>query len=379
MMATSVSLDKIVDLTVELSNPAFISSNFSMGLIIGNSAVLTADNRVKIYSAATYKQQMVADGFTTDSPEYLAASAYFSQLPTPSSVAIGVQLAADGDTPAETPVQAYNACRAVNEDAYGVAFTAELTDAEILALAAEIASGNIPTVLFCQTDDTNCLQTGTDNVMKSLQDKSYDKVCCMYATQSYECIAVLGLFSGMNSLEPNSAYTMSYKNLVGFNPEQVGTAGVTALESYNGNTFCRFGGRYNFLYPMVVSSGLHLDEVFTVDAAHFLIQNGVVAGIAGRRKIAQTDDGMGEIVAFVTDGCEKMADAGFIASGVWNGPPVMNLNTGDAIIGGYLIQHQSMAEQSAADRAKRISPPVYVCLKLSGAIEHVLIRVYVNQ
>lgn len=378
-MSTSVSLDKIVDLTVELSNPTFISSNFSLGLIIGNSKVLTAQNRVKVYAAETFKQQMVADGFTTDSPEYLAAVAYFNQSPTPATLAVGVQLAADGDAVAETAVQAFNACRAVNEEFYGFAFTADLQKADILEVASEIQSGSNHVVFFCQTNDNNCLQPGTENVMASLQSANYERVCCMYATQSYECIGVLGLFSGMNSLEPNSAYTMAYKTLIGFNPEQVGTAGMSALEGYNGNTFCKFGGRYNFLYPMIVSSGLHLDEVFTVDASHFLIQQNVVAGIASRRKISQTDDGMGEIGSFITTGCEVLANAGFIATGVWNGPKIMDLNPGDAIIGGYLIQYGSLADQSAADRAKRITPPIYVCLKLSGAIEHVMIRVFVNQ
>lgn len=378
-MSTSVSLDKIVDLTVELSNPTFISSNFSLGLIIGNSNVLTAQNRVKVYAAETFKQQMVTDGFTTDSPEYLAAVAYFNQSPTPATLAVGVQLAANGDVAAETAVQAFNACRAVNEEFYGFAFTAALEKADILAVASEIQSDNSHVVFFCQTNDNNCLQPGTENVMASLQSANYERVCCMYATQSYECIGVLGLFSGMNSLEPNSAYTMAYKTLIGFNPEQIGTAGMSALEGYNGNTFCKFGGRYNFLYPMIVSSGLHLDEVFTVDASHFLIQQNVVAGIASRRKISQTDDGMGEIGSFITTGCEVLAAAGFIATGIWNGPKIMDLNTGDAIIGGYLIQYGSLADQSAADRAKRITPPIYVCLKLSGAIEHVMIRVFINQ
>lgn len=378
-MSTSVSLDKIVDLTVELSNPTFISSNFSLGLIIGNSNVLTAQNRVKVYAAETFKQQMVADGFTTDSPEYLAAVAYFSQSPTPDTLAVGVRLAADGDAAAETAVQAFNACRAVNEEFYGFAFTASLEKADILAIAAEIQSDNSHVVFFCQTSDNNCLQPGTENVMASLQESQYDRVCCMYATQNYECIGVLGLFSGMNSLEPNSAYTMTYKTLIGFNPEQVGTSGATALEGYNGNTFCKFGGRYNFLYPMVVSSGLHLDEVFTVDASHFLIQQNVVAGMVSRRKVPQLDSGMGEIGSFITNGCEVLANAGFIATGIWNGPKIMDLNTGDAIIGGYLIQYGSLADQSAADRAKRITPPIYVCLKLSGAIEHVMIRVFVNK
>ena len=46
----SVSLNVIVDVNVEVSNPTTISSDFNLGLVIGNSTVLTAQNRVRLYS-----------------------------------------------------------------------------------------------------------------------------------------------------------------------------------------------------------------------------------------------------------------------------------------------------------------------------------------
>ena len=36
----SISMDKIVDVSVEVSNPSSIVSNFNLGLIIGNSTVI---------------------------------------------------------------------------------------------------------------------------------------------------------------------------------------------------------------------------------------------------------------------------------------------------------------------------------------------------
>ena len=61
----SVSLNVIVDVNVEVSNPTTISSDFNLGLVIGNSTVLTAQNRVRLYSRDTFQTQMVSDGFTT--------------------------------------------------------------------------------------------------------------------------------------------------------------------------------------------------------------------------------------------------------------------------------------------------------------------------
>ena len=47
--------------------------------------------------------------------------------------------------------------------------------------------------------------------------------------------------------------------------------------------------------------------------------------------------------------------------------------------GGYLIQSEAMAEQSQTERDARNAPPIYVSLKLAGAIHHVTIQVDVNR
>ena len=53
--------------------------------------------------------------------------------------------------------------------------------------------------------------------------------------------------------------------------------------------------------------------------------------------------------------------------------------TGDAIENGYLVQSDSIANQSAQDRNNRVSPPIYVALLSTGSIEHVVVSVYVNR
>ena len=70
---------------------------------------------------------------------------------------------------------------------------------------------------------------------------------------------------------------------------------------------------------------------------------------------------------------------GIISSGIWNADPVASLNTGDAIENGYYIEAGKIADQSASDRLARKSPVIYVALKASGAVEHVVISVLVNR
>lgn len=369
----SISLDTIVDVTVEVNNPSIITSDFNLGLIIGDSTVLTDVKRVKQYSRSAYQKQMVADGFTTSSPEYMGVVAYFSQTPTPSNVAVGVKLAS------ETFAQAVINCRAFDNTWYSVSFCIPTTDTDMPGVASAVEAFNVPTVFFFQSADPKCIQVGTANVLKNIQDAGYNRTCGFYYLTQYFVNGVTGLFCGMNSMAPGSAYTMAYKNIVGFSSLDLSDSELFALVSCNGNTYCKFGRRHNFVYPGLMGSGRHMDEQFMIDAIYFLIQENTVSGLASTRVIPQTESGVTDIVSYVTGGCEELRRMGFVSPGIWTGSPVLNLNTGDAVPGGYLVQAGTLAEQSASDRASRKSPPIYVALKASGAIEHVTVRVFVNQ
>ena len=76
---------------------------------------------------------------------------------------------------------------------------------------------------------------------------------------------------------------------------------------------------------------------------------------------------------------------GFIAPGKWNGPAIWTepdfapLQTGDMLEEGFLILSEPVDLQSQADRDARIAPPIYVPIKLAGAIHTVLVRIDVNR
>lgn len=369
----SVSLNTIVNVSVEVSNPTTISSDFNLGLIIGSSTVLTSTNRVKVYSHSTYQADMIEDGFTASSDEYKAAVAYFSQSPVPENVAIGVKLSGESD------LQALNACRAFNENFYTVCFAYTTTDSNISSLASAVEAFSIPTILLYQTSDSNCLSTGQSNVLKTIQTAGYNKTCGFYSTQAQFIAGVMGVICGLNSMQPNSMYTLAYKSVVGFNPEAISDTQLAAIKSYNGNVYCQFGRRYNFIAQGVMGSGRYVDQQYMMDAVYFLIQQNTVAGLVSRRVVPQTESGVTDIIAFITTACETLRSIGMIAGGVWTGGNVLELSTGDALPNGYMIQAGSIAAQSAADRAARKSPTIYVALKSAGAIEHVIVQVFVNQ
>jgi hypothetical protein len=71
---------------------------------------------------------------------------------------------------------------------------------------------------------------------------------------------------------------------------------------------------------------------------------------------------------------------GFIAPGKWNGPSIYTepdyapLQTGDMLEKGYMIMSEPIDFQSQADRDARIAPPIYVAIKLAGAIHTVMVE-----
>jgi hypothetical protein len=84
-------LSNIVDVAVTVSPTSPATPTFNAGLIVGNSGVIPtigANSRVRQYSSLS---AMLTDGFTANSPEYIAAQLYFSQSPAPTVLYVGAQ------------------------------------------------------------------------------------------------------------------------------------------------------------------------------------------------------------------------------------------------------------------------------------------------
>jgi hypothetical protein len=91
MSSPYLPLQDIVDVVVTVSPQLPATPTFNQGLIVGNSGVIpTSGNNSRIRKYSTLAG-MLSDGFTTSSPEYIAASLYFSQNPAPQYLWVGAQ------------------------------------------------------------------------------------------------------------------------------------------------------------------------------------------------------------------------------------------------------------------------------------------------
>ena len=91
-----LALSNLVDITVSVSAAAASPNGFNQGLVVGSSAVIPsygANSRLRQYGpgGTAALLAMLADGFTSSDPEYIAVQIYFSQTPQPGYVWVGRQ------------------------------------------------------------------------------------------------------------------------------------------------------------------------------------------------------------------------------------------------------------------------------------------------
>lgn len=365
------SLNNIVSVTLQVSPLSTINSGFNLGLIVGSSTVISTANRVKVYSGT---DDMLAQGWLGTEPEYAAAQIYFGQTPRPNKVAIG-----RWDTSgSETAVAAVTACRTANTDWYGL-YVCGLVKADIISLAAAVESLTPLAAFFYRTQDAEVLAGTAGNVMQSLQASKYRRSFGQYSTSAHAAAAAMGYAMGANTGLANSAYTLAYKSEVSVTPEVLTTTQYNTITGYNGNVYTTFGATYNLLTPGTMADGTHFDEVLNLDVLTNDIQTSVINALTTSLKIPQTEDGVSMLVSAITAPCAAARRRGAIAPGIWKAAPVLGLKTGDTLSTGYMVLADTIANQSQADRDARKSPPIYVAVKLAGAIEHAVIGVVVNR
>ena len=374
---SKLKIDDIVNVVVSTAAVATPREGFNVGLIIGSSTHITTANRCKVYSSL---EGMVDDGFLTTDPEYLAATKYFAQDPAPQKVVIGRRDATEsGGSAAETWVEAITACKQKNGEWYGlyVANATALTSAEIQAIAAYVET--IIAAFFFEDSTAADLTSANTDIFSLLKAQSYKRTFGLYSATKYAGAAALGFAMGANDGTAGSAYTMAYKTLAGVTPDDLSETEVGYLKAKNANYYITRGSSYIVLENGVVASGAWFDEIIGLDQLSSDIQLACMDVLTTTRtKVPYTDAGAMQFVLACNEACEDALSRGFLAPGIWEGNPVLDLETGDTLESGFLCQAEPVADQSSANRSQRICPPIYVCVRLAGAIHSATIKVFVE-
>lgn len=369
-----LNIDNIVNINITVSEESNTNLGYNIGLIVGASSHISAATRIKRYANTA---EMLADGFLATDPEYLAAVMYFAQSPSPKAVYIGVM---DGDSgSSETLLTAVEACWAINSDWYGL-YVCDAADSVITNIAKWAADHKV--CLFYNSSVAAALEAEeTSDIFSTIKALGTNNCCGVYSSTNHAAAAVMGLAMGLNDGTEDSAFTLAYKKLNGVSIENLTSAQVATLKDKNANVFLSRAGNYTTLEQGVNNDGTPFDEVLGLHQISGNIQTAIMDLLTNpnTRKIPYTDEGVMRFVSAINDVCAGARRRGFLAPGIWNGGKIMELEDGDALAEGYYVQVETVAGQSAEKRKNRIAPPIYVCLKLAGAIEYAVISVTVER
>lgn len=377
----TLPLDPIANIMVNLSARSAVRKAFNLALLMGDvgDSVDFGSARIKTYESTT---EMLQDGFTTSDRLYKAAALIFGQSKTPPKVAIGKATKTDGAL--ESPLATLQACREDDGEWYIGIYCGAISNDQILECAQYVESVSPDTVFAYTTNDTKVMDTEDGGIFKKLKDLSYRHSFGQYSSKNDDAVcAIIGWAMGAMTGTINSAFTLAYKTEVGVETENssslFSSSKVNAIKSHNGNVYINRGSYYNVFEEGTMADGTWFDEVIYLDKYKNDMQLAVMDLLYQNNKIAQTEAGMTRIKDAIKVVCEDMNRIGFIATGVWKSNDILNLAYGATLPSGYMIQSEPIDEQPQADRDARKAPPIYVSLKLAGAIHHVTIQVDVNR
>ena len=372
-MAQGLPVSNVVNVDVIMSPVAATGRNFGALLILGTSTVIPVTERIRQYSAI----EDIGDDFGVDSPEYEAATIFFSQSPKPTLVYIGrwAKTLAEGEAGAvETLLQAVNASlQYTNWYGLAIADSADLVEADVISVAAAIEASSLSRILAVTTDDVNVLVAGnTDNIGYKLKAAGYGRTFWQYSSSSkYAAISAFGRAFTVNFTGNNTTITLKFKTEPGVTYETLTTTQAAAIDSINGNVYVYYANDTAIIQQGVMANGDFFDERHGLDWLQNYVQTNLYNLLyTSTTKIPQTDAGVTRLMTNVEASLDQAVNNGLIAPGVWNGGPIGQIESGDTLTKGYYVHADAVANQAQSDREARKSPVIQAAIKLAGAIHY---------
>ncbi|WP_338789677.1 DUF3383 family protein [Klebsiella pneumoniae] len=379
-MAQGLPVSNVVNVDVIMSPVAATGRNFGALLILGTSTVIPVTERIRQYSAI----EDIGDDFGADSPEYEAATIFFSQSPKPTLVYIGrwAKTLAEGEAGAvETLLQAVNASlQYTNWYGLAIADSADLVEADVISVAAAIEASSLSRILAVTTDDVNVLVAGnTDNIGYKLKAAGYGRTFWQYSSSSkYAAISAFGRAFTVNFTGNNTTITLKFKTEPGVTYETLTTTQAAAIDYINGNVYVYYANDTAIIQQGVMANGDFFDERHGLDWLQNYVQTNLYNLLyTSATKIPQTDAGVTRLMTNVEASLDQAVNNGLVAPGVWNGGPIGQIESGDTLTKGYYVYADSVDNQAQSDREARKSPVIQAAIKLAGAIHYADVQINV--
>lgn len=379
-MAQGLPVSNVVNVDVIMSPTAARGRNFGSLLILGTSTVIPVTERIRLYSGI----ESIGTDFGTDSPEYAAASVFFSQSPQPTQVYIGrwAKKLGTGETGSiESLAQAVNAAlQFTNWYGLGVADTDPLADADVLAVASAIQSASVSRI-FAFTSGAAAIidPASTTDIASKLKAAKYGRTFVQYSTSSkYAALSAFGRAFTVNFTGNNTTITLKFKTEPGVTYETLTNSQAAAVDAKNANVYVYYANDTAILQQGVMSNGDFFDERHGLDWLQNYVQTNLFNLLyTSTTKIPQTEAGITRLLSNVEQSLDQAVSNGLVAAGVWNGGDIGQITAGDTLTKGYYVYAQPLSSQAQADREARKSPLIQAAIKLAGAIHYADVQINV--
>ena len=375
MPTKPLQLNEVVNFVVNLAQRSAQRKAFNIMLLVGTNSVIPKGERVRTY---TTLEAMLSDGFTVTDRLYKAAALIKAQSRSPVKFCVGTQ------DISETMVQAITACREANYDWYVVVPCADLTVQQHLDCMAYTNACNPDTVYAFTSSAAEDLQGADGSIFKKAKGLKYRRTIGIYSTKHKDAVVgIMAYAMGMMTGTINSAFTLKFKSISGVATENsesaVSVSSVDKLKNQNGNIYVNRGYYYDMFEEGTMADGTFFDEIIYLDKLKNDCQLALMDLFVQNAKIAQTEGGMTRIHNALNGVLKDYQKIGYLETGVWRGSNILDLKYGDTVNNGYLIQSEPIDEQNQSDRENRIAPPIYIALKLAGAIHSAVVQIDVNR
>ncbi|HFG5553790.1 TPA: DUF3383 family protein [Salmonella enterica subsp. diarizonae serovar 61:z52:z53] len=379
-MPQGLPVSNVVNVDVIIGPRAATGRNFGSLLILGTSTVIPVKERLRLYSS----KEDIGSDFGVDSPEYEAATVYFSQSPRPKEVYVGrwAKTLATGEAgAAEKLMDAVNAVMGyTNWYGLGIADKEDIADDDWLKVAAAVEASGVSRILAITTSDPATFDaTSTADLAYKLKAAKYGRTFVQYSSGSkYAALSAFGRAFTVNFNGSNTTITLKFKQEPGITYETLTTDQAAALDAKNCNVFVYYQNDTAILQQGVMSSGDFFDERHGLDWLQNYVQTSLYNLLyTSTTKVPQTDAGVTRLLSNVEQSMDQSVTNGLVAAGVWNGGPIGQLDSGDTLTKGYYVYAQSLSEQAQADREARKAPVIQVACKLAGAVHFADVQINV--
>jgi hypothetical protein len=284
---------------------------------------------------------------------------------------------------AETVESAVNTLINLSNAWYGLAIATNTmpADSDILNVAGIIEAANPHRFFVATTQETGALSsTSTSDLAYLLQQLGYNHTACQYSSSSpYAGVSLFARQATVNYAGSNTVINLMFQQEPGVVPETLSESQAAALKAKNCNVFVNYNNSTAIIQWGTCVSGQYIDVIVGCDYLSNAIQTAIYALLYTGQKIAQTDAGVNLIVTTAENVLVGAVTDGLLAPGVWNGPAIGPIASGQTLAKGYFVYAPPIASQTQSARAARQSPVLQVLVKMAGAIDTVACIITVSQ